>query len=56
MAVIFFMPLLMSLFLPAQVEPSVYQEEMDQILDSYNKMTGRSASSEEIWALTGIYT
>lgn len=29
---------------------------MDQILDSYNKMTGRTAASEEIWALAGVYT
>lgn len=56
MAIGFFMPFLMSFFVPGEVAPNAYQDELNELINSYNSMTGQGAASEEIWALSGVYT
>lgn len=50
------MPFLLSFFVPTVVPSSMYQDEMNQLINTYSSMTGGDQASEEIWGLSGIYT
>lgn len=51
----FLMAAFLSLFLPSYEGESM-EEELDSLTQGYYDMTGSSPVSEEVWALSGIYT
>ena len=51
----FLMAAFLSLFLPSYGGESM-EEELDSLTQGYYDMTGSSPVSEEVWALSGIYT
>ena len=55
--VLFFMPVMISLFMPAEGNDTQYvsQDVLDDVFSSYNNFTGGNAKKEQPWALTGIY-
>ena len=54
-AILFLMPTFISVFVEKDNGDSA-PENLDKVLDGYNKFTGTYPTNEEVWALTGIYT
>ena len=52
--IMFFMSSFIGVFFP-QIDPTL-ERNLDSLNSDYARMTGGSATEEEIWALTGIYT
>lgn len=53
-AILFLMPTFISVFVEKTTDDST-PENLDNVLDGYNKFTGTYPTNEEVWALTGIY-
>ena len=55
--VLFFMPVLMSMFMPTDEDSPQYVSEdvMDEVFSAYDRFTGQNNKKEQPWALTGIY-
>lgn len=51
----FLMAAFLSLYLPEQYDGDL-AEELNELTEGYTSLTGSSPVSEEIWALSGIYT
>ena len=54
-AILFLMPTFISVFVEKDNGDSA-PDNLDNVLDGYNKFTGTYPTNEEVWALTGIYT
>ncbi len=55
-AIMFLLPTFISVFIDKGVEGETAPDNLDKVLDGYNKFTGTYPTNEEIWTLTGIYT
>lgn len=53
-AVMFLLPTMISVFIENHDGQAI--ENLDDVLAGYTAFTGQSATSENVWALTGIYT
>lgn len=54
-AILLLMPTFISVFIEKDTGDTV-PENLDKVLDGYNKFTGTFPTNENVWALTGIYT
>ena len=54
-AILILMPTCINVFVEKDDGDTV-PENLDKVLDGYNRFTGTYPTNEEIWALTGIYT
>lgn len=54
-AIMFLMPTFISVFVDKETDVTA-PDNLDKVLDGYNRFTGSYPTNEEIWALTGIYT
>lgn len=55
-AIMFLMPTFISCFVDKNIDGETAPDNLDNVLDGYNKFTGTYPTNEEVWALTGIYT
>ena len=55
-AILFLMPTFISCFVDKNIDGETAPDNLDNVLDGYNKFTGTYPTNEEVWALTGIYT
>ena len=54
-AIMFLMPTFISVFVDKETDITA-PDNLDKVLDGYNRFTGSYPTNEEVWALTGIYT
>lgn len=54
-AILFLMPTFISVFVEKDTENTA-SDQLENVLDGYNKFTGTYPTNEEVWSLTGIYT
>lgn len=54
-SILILMPTCINIFVEKSDEETI-PENLDKVLDGYNRFTGTYPTNEEIWALTGIYT
>lgn len=54
-AIMFLLPTFISVFVDKNTDITA-PDNLDNVLDGYNRFTGSYPTNEEVWALTGIYT
>ena len=55
-AIIFIMPTMINVFVEKNTDDTELPENLENVMNGYQRFTGSYPTNEEVWSLTGIYT